>query len=45
MGLILGDKEKNENLISYRIHGSNGTITMKLDEFINMINTQIKDKK
>ncbi len=43
--LILGDKEKNENLISYRIHGSDETITMKLDEFINKINTQIKDKK
>ena len=43
--LILGDKEKNENLISYRIHGSNETTTMNLDEFINMINNKIKDKK
>lgn len=43
--IIIGDKERDENLISYRIHGSNETITMKLDEFINMINNKIKDKK
>ena len=43
--LILGDKERDENLISYRIHGSNETNTISLDEFINMIKNQIKNKR
>lgn len=35
--LILGDKEKEEGLVSYRLHGSNETITLSKDEFLVMI--------
>ena len=42
--LILGDKEKEENTISYRLFGSNETHTLSIDEFIaNTLNT-IKNK-
>ena len=43
--LILGDKEKDTNTISYRIHGSNETITMDTQEFIDKLINQIKDHK
>ena len=43
--LILGDKEKEENLISYRMFGSRETNTLSLDEFINYVNDRIKSKK
>ena len=43
--IILGDKERDENLISYRLHGSNETNTMNKDEFIKYLKGQINDKK
>lgn len=43
--IILGDKERDENLISYRLHGSNETISMDKNEFIGFIKKQISDKK
>ena len=43
--LILGDKEKDTNTISYRIHGSNETITIDTQEFIDKLINQIKDHK
>ena len=43
--LIIGDNEKNNNTISYRIRGSKDTITVSKDEFINMLNKNIKSKK
>ena len=43
--LILGDKEKNDNLISYRKFGETETITVKIDEFINIIKETIVSKK
>ena len=43
--LILGDKEKDTNTISYRVHGSNETITMDTQEFIDKLINQIKDHK
>ena len=43
--LILGDKEKEENLISYRMFGSRETNTLSVDEFINYVNDRIKSKK
>ncbi|HHU54676.1 MAG TPA: threonine--tRNA ligase [Mollicutes bacterium] len=42
--IIVGDKEINENLISYRKYGSNNTVTVKPDEFIKMITDEIKSK-
>ena len=43
--LILGDKEKDTNTISYRIHGSNETITMNTQEFIDKLINQINNHK
>ena len=43
--LILGDKEKEDNLISYRMFGSRETNTLSIDEFINYVNDRIKSKK
>ncbi len=43
--LILGDKEKDDNLISYRVLGSTKTHTMKKDEFIKLFQKTIKNLK
>lgn len=43
--IILGDKERDDNLISYRLHGSNETISMDKNEFVDFIKKQINDKK
>ena len=43
--LVIGDKEKENNEITYRKYGSNDTTTIKLDEFINILNEMIKTKK
>ena len=43
--IILGDKERDENLISYRLHGSNETISVDKNEFISLINNLIINKK
>ena len=43
--IILGDKEKDDNLISYRMYGSNETNTLSKLEFIDMIKELIKNKK
>ena len=43
--LVLGDKERDENLISYRLHGEQKTTTVATNEFVNMIEEEIKEKK
>ena len=43
--LILGDKEKDGNLISYRRHGSNKTYCLDKDMFVELLLNEIKDKK
>jgi len=43
--LIIGDKEKETNQISYRVHGSQETITMPLNDFIEKIVKEIEEKK
>ncbi|MDD4733839.1 MAG: threonine--tRNA ligase, partial [Bacilli bacterium] len=43
--IILGDKERNEKLISYRKFGSEETHTVKIDEFVKIINDEIDNKK
>ncbi len=40
--LILGQKEVDKNTISYRKHGSEETINVSIDEFINLIKKEIK---
>ena len=42
--LILGDKEKNDDTISYRIYGSNETKTLSINEFIDLLKNEIKNK-
>ncbi len=39
--LILGDKEKENGMISYRCFGSNETVTVSKDEFINLLNERL----
>ena len=39
--LVLGQKEVDNNTISYRKHGSEETITVSIDEFINLIKKEI----
>ena len=45
--LILGDNEKLDRTVSYRLHGEKETTTVSLDEFIKLLNDEIanKDKK
>ena len=42
--LILGDNEKDNNTVSYRLFGSKETTTVSLDEFIKLIEDEQKDK-
>ena len=41
--IILGDKEKENQEISYRLHSKQETITMGQEEFLNHILTEIKN--
>jgi len=43
--LVLGQKEVDEKLISYRLRGSQETTTLSYDEFIDMVKKQIKEHK
>ena len=43
--LILGDNEKENNLISFRVFGNRDTTTVSRDEFIKLINDKIKNKE
>ena len=43
--IILGDKEVENKTISYRKYGSQDTITLQQDEFVDMINYVIKNKE
>ena len=42
--LILGDKEKDEELISYRLFGSRDTTTVTKEEFIMYVKDRINNK-
>ncbi len=43
--LILGDKEKAENLVSYRKYGTTDTVTVTKEEFLTLIKDTIINKK
>ena len=45
MTLILGDNERDNKTISYRRYGSEETITLSQEEFINYVKEQIELKK
>ena len=42
--LIIGDNERDNNLISYRKYGSEDTYSMSIDEFVKFIQNQIKKR-
>ena len=43
--VIIGDKEIKDNLVSYRVLGSNETHTLNLNEFVTMIENKINNKE
>ena len=43
--LVLGDKERDERLVTYRPYGSTDQITVSLDEFMKFIHDQQVDKR
>ena len=43
--LVLGDKERDNNTISYRVYGSEKTNTLPIDEFLELIENEINDMK
>ena len=43
--LIIGDKERDNKEVSYRKHGEEETTTVLVDEFISMIEEEVKEKK
>ena len=43
--LILGDQEKENNEVSYRLHGEKETTTLPLEEFVKTLNKTILEKK
>ena len=43
--LILGDNERDNNTISYRLFGSRETTTLSIENFIKLINNSIAEKK
>ena len=42
--LVLGDKEKEDNLVTYRKFGNPETTTISFDEFVKLIKDEIKTK-
>ena len=42
--LILGQREVDEKLVSYRRAGSEETTTVSLEEFIELLNNDIQNK-
>ncbi len=43
--LILGDTEKQDNTISYRLHGQKDTTTVSQAEFVKLIKEEIENKE
>lgn len=41
--LVLGDQEANNNLVTYRHHGTNQSVTLSLDEFVDKITKEIEN--
>ncbi len=40
--LVIGDKEVEGNAVNYRLHGSNETTSISIDEFISLLQDKIK---
>lgn len=44
INIIIGDNERDNNLVSYRKYGSDETITLPIDEFIEFIKNEVKKR-
>ena len=42
--LVIGDKERDNNTVNYRKFGTQETISVSIDEFINLIQEEIRTK-
>ena len=42
--IVIGDKEKENNQVSYRLHGSEETVTINVEDFIKLIKKDIEEK-
>ena len=40
--IVVGDKEKNEELITYRPYGTNESKTLQIEEFIAKLTNEVK---
>ena len=43
--LVLGNNERDENTVTYRLHGEQKQTTVSYDEFVGMLKNQMQDKK
>jgi threonyl-tRNA synthetase len=43
--IVLGDKEKEDKSITYRIYGTDKSINISTEDFVSKLNKNIKDKK
>ena len=42
--LVIGDKERDNNTVNYRKHGSQEAVTVSVEEFMNMIQEEIRTR-
>ena len=42
--LVLGNNEKDEKTVTYRLHGEKETTTVSVDEFVSMVTEKIQNK-
>ena len=42
--LVIGDKERDNNAVNYRVHGTQETISLPIDEFISLIIDEINNR-
>ena len=42
--LVIGDNEKENNTVTYRYHGKEEKVTVTVDEFINLVKKEVKEK-
>ena len=43
--LVIGDKEIETNSVNYRVHGTNETVTLSVDDFVKLIHEKNADYK
>lgn len=43
--LVIGDNEMNDKLVNYRLHGSKDTTVVTVEEFLNLLKSNIQNKE